>query len=73
MGAMMDQMEAGEDAEQSFLQMMTEHHMSALDMAQLALVRTEQPELRTLARDIIVAQAEEIYQYQEWLADGTVR
>ena len=78
MGAMMrsenetmqGQMEAASNPEQAFLEMMTEHHMSAIDMAQLALTHTEQPELRALARDIILAQAEEIYQYQEWLAAG---
>lgn len=70
---MMSRMEARKDADRAFLEMMTEHHMSALDMAQLALVRSERPELRTLARDIIVAQAEEIHQYQEWLAVDRVQ
>lgn len=70
MAAMMDAMAAGESADRAFLEMMTEHHLSAIDMAGLALVRTRQSELRALARDIIVAQAQEVFQYQEWLAQG---
>ena len=70
MAAMQEKMAAGEDADSAFLEMMSEHHMGAIDMAQLALVQTEQQELRALARDIIVAQAGEIYQYQQWLTES---
>ena len=69
MTTMLNAMNAGADADVAFLEEMTAHHMSAIDMAQLALLRATNSELRTLARDIIVAQAQEVYQYQEWLAD----
>lgn len=56
------------DADAAFLREMTVHHDSALDMAQLALTRATHDELRALARDIIVAQAKEIYTFQTRLA-----
>ncbi|MGE3137938.1 MAG: DUF305 domain-containing protein [Thermoleophilia bacterium] len=52
--------------EQGFLVAMVPHHQSAVDMATLALVRTERPEIRSLARDIIAAQEEEISEMQAW-------
>ncbi len=65
---MMQEMMAYEDADIGFLTMMTEHHQGAIDMAQLALTRATRAELRTLSRDIITQQAEEIHDFQEWLA-----
>ena len=67
MDAMIGAMATG-DADTAFLQEMTVHHDSALDMAQLALTRATHDELRALARDIIVAQAKEIYTFQMRLA-----
>lgn len=67
MTAMIGAMADG-DADTAFLREMTVHHDSALDMAQLALTRATHDELRALARDIIVAQAEEIYTFQTRLA-----
>ncbi|MDQ3399365.1 MAG: DUF305 domain-containing protein [Deinococcota bacterium] len=66
---MMQEMMAHEDTEVGFLTAMTEHHDGAIDMAQLALTRAVHGELRALARDIIVEQAEEIYRFQEWLSE----
>lgn len=40
------------------------HHNSAIDMAQLALVKATHPRLRELAERIIQNQAQEIAQYQ---------
>lgn len=71
MTTMLNAMNAGADADVAFLEEMTTHHMSAIDMAQLALLRATNAELRALARDIIVAQAQEVYQYQEWLAEAS--
>jgi uncharacterized protein (DUF305 family) len=65
---MMQEMMAAEDPDRAFLTAMTDHHNGALDMAQLALIRATNPELRTMARDIVVEQANEIHQFQEWLA-----
>ena len=69
MGGMMQTMMDAEDPERAFLAGMSEHHDGAIDMAQLALFQSAHPELRTLGRDIIVAQAEEIGQFQTWLAE----
>ncbi len=52
--------------ERAFLVEMVPHHQSAVDMATLALVRTERPEIRSLARDIIAAQEAEIGQMRTW-------
>jgi uncharacterized protein (DUF305 family) len=43
-----------------FTAQMVDHHKLAIEMAQLARQRAEHPELRQLAADIVVAQAEEI-------------
>lgn len=52
--------------EQAFLVQMAPHHQSAADMATLALVRTERPEIRRLARGIIAAQDAEISEMRSW-------
>ncbi|MFA5552649.1 MAG: DUF305 domain-containing protein [Trueperaceae bacterium] len=67
MGGMMAAMAAGADPDTAFLEEMIRHHQGAIDMAQLALERATHAELRELARDIIVAQAEEVNQYRTWL------
>jgi uncharacterized protein (DUF305 family) len=68
MAMMMEDMMAGEDPEVAFLTAMIAHHTSAIDMALLVFRQPTRPELRELARNIIVDQAEEIYQFSEWLA-----
>lgn len=68
MGGTMQTMTDAPDAEQAFLEGMSAHHDGAIDMAQLALFQSTHPELRTLAQNIIVAQAQEITQFQTWLA-----
>jgi len=67
MSGMMTSMEQGADPDTAFLVEMIRHHQGAIDMAQLALERAEHEELRTLARDIILAQTDEVYQYRIWL------
>lgn len=57
------------DPATAFLRGMTAYHDSALDMVQLARARAAHDELRALACDIIVAQAEEIYTFQAQLAE----
>lgn len=61
--------EGTNDPDTVFLRAMIEHHLGAIDMASLALVRATRTELRAMARDIIVAQANEIFEFQEWLAE----
>lgn len=71
MGGMMTTTAAGSDPDTAFLLEMVRHHQGAIDMAQLALERATRPELRALARDVIVTQADEVHQYQVWLDDST--
>jgi uncharacterized protein (DUF305 family) len=67
MDMMMQAMEESENPDAAFLEQMSLHHNSAIDMAQSALLGSNRPELRELATNIIVAQAQEIAQYQTWL------
>lgn len=68
MGGTMQTMMSSEDPERAFLEGMSEHHDGAIDMAQPALFEAVHPELRALAKTIIVAQTREIGQFQTWLA-----
>ena len=67
MSGMMAALAKAADPGTAFLREMIRHHQGAIDMAQLALERATHEELRDMARDIIVAQAEEVSQYQTWL------
>jgi uncharacterized protein (DUF305 family) len=52
--------------DKAFIDAMIPHHQSAIEMAQVALAESENPEIRELARDIVDAQMREIAQMQEW-------
>jgi uncharacterized protein (DUF305 family) len=67
MDMMMQAMAAGENPDVAFLEQMSLHHNSAIDMAQSILLGSNRPELRELATNIIVTQTQEIAQYQTWL------
>lgn len=49
-----------------FIEQMIPHHEDAITMADLALVRAEHPEIKTLANNITKAQSEEIEQMKQW-------
>ncbi|MEB3311682.1 MAG: DUF305 domain-containing protein [Snowella sp.] len=49
-----------------FIEMMIPHHQGAIDMAKMALDRSQRSEIKTLARSIIEAQQREIDQMQSW-------
>ena len=49
-----------------FIDMMIPHHVAAVAMAEVALVRAEHEELRELAAEVIAAQGTEIAQLQAW-------
>ena len=49
-----------------FLDGMTPHHKGAIVMAQEALQKSQRPEIKKLAQDIIDAQQKEIAQMKEW-------
>lgn len=54
-------------ADTAFAQMMIEHHVGAIEMADLALERATTPEVRDLADRIRAAQGPEIDQMTAWL------
>jgi uncharacterized protein (DUF305 family) len=56
----------GEDFEIAFLEGMIEHHVGAVDMAQLVLKNTDREELVQMAGDIIEVQTAEIEMMQDW-------
>jgi uncharacterized protein (DUF305 family) len=66
---MMQAMETSENPDAAFLEQMSLHHDGAIDMAQAVLIGSNRAELRELAKNIIVVQAQEIAQYQTWLDD----
>lgn len=55
-----------EQRDQHFIQMMIPHHQGAVDMANLALEKAQNPELKTLAEAIKTSQTMEINQMREW-------
>lgn len=55
------------DPDVNFVAQMVPHHAGAIDMALPALVESDIKQIRILARDIIAAQAKEIYMFREWL------
>jgi len=64
----------GDDTEangidRAFAEMMIPHHQGAVEMAEIALERTERPELRKLSEQIIASQKAEIAEFEEAL-DG---
>lgn len=50
----------------AFIEMMTPHHAGAVAMAKEALTKSEKPEIKTLAGNIIKAQDAEIKMMNEW-------
>ncbi|WP_291430050.1 DUF305 domain-containing protein [Deinococcus sp.] len=51
----------------AFVQGMLPHHAAAVDMANLALQQGQDARVLKLARDIVTAQASEMYSYRTWL------
>jgi len=57
-----DDTASAEGVDRAFTAEMVPHHESAVDMAEVALLRTKRPEIRGLAEDIIRTQNDEIAQ-----------
>lgn len=60
--------------DKAFIDSMTPHHASAIDMASVALKRSDDPDIQRIARGIVDGQAKEIGQMiqwrQEWYPEG---
>lgn len=57
-----------EDAERAFVDSMIPHHAMAVEAAMLALERADRPEVLALSRNIVIAQAQEIFEFRTWPA-----
>ena len=68
MGMTMDSEELAEQEpfDKAFIDNMIPHHESAIDMANVALEDSENPEIREIARAIVDAQEQEIERMQGW-------
>ncbi len=64
----MQKMTMSGDTDKDFAMMMKLHHQQALDMAEMQLGHGKSPEMKTMAKQIIVAQKKEIAQFDKWLA-----
>lgn len=56
----------GEEFDKAFLSEMIIHHQGAVAMAKVVLEKSNRPELKQLANDIISAQEREINMMQNW-------
>ncbi len=64
----MQKMPMSGDTDKDFAMMMKMHHQQALNMAEMELANGKSPEMKTMAKQIIVAQKKEIAQFDKWLA-----
>ncbi len=71
MTEMNEQLESlsGDEFDKAFIEMMISHHEGAVDMANLAATRAKHDEIKTLSKDIISAQTDEISTMQHWQID----
>ena len=56
------------NVDKDFAMMMKMHHQQAGDMAEMELAQGKSPEMKAMAKRIIVAQKKEIAQFDKWLA-----
>jgi uncharacterized protein (DUF305 family) len=59
-------MENGKYSDKAFIDAMVPHHQGAIEMAQVASEKSENPRIKELAGDIIIAQKQEIEQMKQW-------
>lgn len=57
------------DLDADFVRGMIPHHQGAIEMAELQLKHSKDPQIRTLARGIIAAQRKEITFMRSWLRE----
>lgn len=56
----------GDEFDKAFIELMTEHHQGAIDMANLIDTRAKHQEIKTLGKGIIAAQTKEIKEMADW-------
>ncbi len=64
----MQKMPMSGNTDKDFAMMMKIHHQQALNMAEMQLKTGKSPEMKAMAKQIIVAQKKEIAQFGRWLA-----
>jgi uncharacterized protein (DUF305 family) len=52
--------------DKAFIDNMIPHHQSAIEMSQVALEKTDNPQIKNLATGIVSAQQREISQMEQW-------
>ncbi len=52
--------------DKTFIDAMIPHHRSAIEMAQVASEKSENPEIKELAENIVIGQQREIAQMVQW-------
>ena len=68
MGMMMDpqRLSKREPFDEAFIDAMIPHHQSAIEMAKVAIEKSENPRIKELAGNIVTAQKREIEQMKQW-------
>jgi uncharacterized protein (DUF305 family) len=69
MTADLDALRVVDPFDQAFIELMVEHHQSAIDAAQVVLRESDVDEVRSLATNIVASQQAEIDQLRGWLAE----
>ena len=64
----MQKMQMTGDTDKDFAMMMKMHHQQALNMAEMQLANGKSPEMKAMAKQIIVSQKKEIAQFDKWMA-----
>ncbi|THF69218.1 DUF305 domain-containing protein [Deinococcus sp. Arct2-2] len=67
MAGMGDMVKKAKNADVAFVQGMLPHHASAIEMANRALQQGTNDKVLALSRDIVTAQAKEMYSFRGWL------
>lgn len=70
MQPMMEALRKATNPDQGYLQHMVHHHLSAIDMAAMAMAKANNPAVVKLAASILASQPQEVYQFRLALAQA---